>query len=190
MIWKLHSSKASKIDLSFVFALGFLEVHVTYLNSILPMDDQVQANKSVSFSDIIFGILRIIYLFALNKAEDYTWVAVDCWIWSVLEPSLAVVVACGPTLGPLIAALLRRVRTNKASSDTYPSYPERHQQFSNRRDSEYPLQPIYGNCSKADSKKGDSALAFVGTSPIKDVDQELMYGDLDRDVQPLGIRVE
>ena len=155
------------------------------------MDYEVQANnKSFSFSDIIVGILRIIYLVALNTAEDYTWVAVNCWIWSVLEPSLAVVVACGPTLGPLIAALLSRVRTNKAFSEDYPSYPERHQQFSNISDSEYPLQPMYGNYSKADSKKGDSASASVGTSPIKDVDQELVSGNLDRDVQPLGIRVE
>lgn len=57
-------------------------------------------------------------------------------------------------------------------------------------DREYPLQPMYGKYFKADLKKGGLASAFKATSPTKDVDQELRFGDLDRDVQPPGIRVE
>ena len=154
------------------------------------MNYRVQANQLASFSDIIVGILRIIYLVALNTAKDYTWVAVNCWIWSVFEPSLAVVVACGPTLGPLIATLLGSVSTKKIPSDSYPSYPERHQQFSNISDSEYPLRPMYGNTAKADSKKRDPSSAFGGTSLVKDGNQDLGFGDTDRDVLPPGIRVE
>lgn len=99
-------------------------------------------------------------------------------------------VACGPTLGPLIVALLGRVSTKKASSDSYPSYPERHQQFSNISDSEYPLQPMYGNYAKADSKKGNSASAFKGTSQTEYGDPDLEFRDLDRQVRPPGIKVE
>lgn len=108
----------------------------------------------------------------------------------MFEPSLAVVVACGPTLGPLIVALLGRVSTKKAPSDNYPSYPERHQQFSNISDSEYPLQPMYGNYAKADSKKGNSASAFKGVSQMRHGDEELEFQDLDRDIRPPGIKVE
>ena len=154
------------------------------------MKYQVSAHRSASFSDIIVGILRIISLVALNTAKDYTWVAVNCWIWSVFEPSLAVMVACGPTLGPLIAALHGRVFTKKVSSDNYPSYPEHRQQFSNISDSEYPLQPMFGNYSKADSKNSDSVSASVRTSQMKHGNQGFKSGDLNKDVRPPGIRVE
>ena len=154
------------------------------------MKDRVLAYRSGSSSDIIVGILRIIYLVAINTAKDYTWIAVDCWIWSVFEPSLAVMVACGPTLGPLITAFHDRVSTKKISPDNYPSYPGRRQQFSNISDSEYPLQPMFGNYSKADSKNIDSAPAFMRTSQMKDGNQELESGDLNKDVRSPGIRVK
>ena len=99
-------------------------------------------------------------------------------------------VACGPTLGPLIAALQGRVSITKESSDSYPSYPERHQQFSNISDSEYPLQPMFGNYSKANSKKTDSASAFMSTLQMEHGDQGLEFGDLNSDIRPTGIRVE
>ena len=108
----------------------------------------------------------------------------------MFEPSLAVMVACGPTLGPLITALHGRVSTKKISSDSYPSYPQRHQQFSNISDSEYPLQPMFGNYSKADSRNSDSAPGFMRTSQIRQGNQELKSGNLDRDVRPPGIRVK
>ena len=88
-------------------------------------------------------------------------------------------VACAPTLGPLIAALVGRVSTKRAASGKYPSHPERHQQFSNISDSEYPLQPMYGIYAKADSKKGNSASALKGTSQMRNLDPELRSGDLD-----------
>lgn len=113
------------------------------------------------FRTIIVAILRIIYLVELNTAEDYTYTAVDCWIWSVLEPSLAAMVACGPTLGPAIAACLGRVRStiksSKATSSSggqYPSYLRNTKQFSNISDSEHPLQNLYGNCTTAGTATG------------------------------------
>ena len=108
----------------------------------------------------------------------------------MFEPSLAVMVACGPTLGPLISALHGRVSTKKLSSNNYPSYPEGHQQFSNISDSEYPLQPVFGNYSKADSKNSDSAPAIMKSSQMEHGNQILGSGDLNRDVRPPGIRVK
>ena len=99
------------------------------------------------------AILRIIYLVALNSTDDYTWTAIDCWVWSVLEPSLAVVVACGPTLAPLIAAILGRIPKTISLPKQYvisASYPRGQQPFTHISDSEYPLQPRCGNFSTVD----------------------------------------
>lgn len=101
-------------------------------------------------------------------------------------------VACGPTLGPLIAPLFGRTRTKKASSEGYPSYPERHQQFSNISDSEYPLQPIYGNRSVADSKKvlGRPPAVRGAPSPLEDIDRNPGPAVMEGDVRSPGIRVQ
>ncbi|KAL8714547.1 MAG: hypothetical protein Q9220_001495 [cf. Caloplaca sp. 1 TL-2023] len=133
MIWRLHTSTSNKIGLSLIFALGTL--------------------------DIIVGILRIVYLVDLDDATDYTWVAVNCWVWSVLEPGLAVQVVCAPTLGPVLSVLFERVRcwtgTEGKTDASYPSRSERREHFDNISDSEYPLRPMYGNQASAWSQKGN-----------------------------------
>lgn len=51
--------------------------------------------------DIIVAILRIYYLVNTSYAPDadFLWVSTDEFIWSAIEPSLGVVVACAPVLG-------------------------------------------------------------------------------------------
>ncbi|KAL8737568.1 MAG: hypothetical protein Q9181_001546 [Wetmoreana brouardii] len=167
MIWRLRTSTASKIGLSVVFALGFL--------------------------DIIVGILRIVYLVDLNNTSDYTWDAVNCWIWSVLEPSLAVLVACAPTLKPMIAVAMGRILPKAAplrKHASYPSYPERHQQFSNIDDGDYPLRPVYGNITHANSNTGDPSRMDTGLSTREDGNDKARQEDLDMDSQQTGIRVQ
>ncbi len=129
---------------------------------------------------------------ALNTAVDYTWVAVNCWIWSVLEPSLAVIVACGPTFGPLIAACLGHVRTTKtSSSNQHPSYPSNsRQQFSNISETEYPLQPMYGSTSIAECKGAALAPATGEVPPsMDDVERKLRNGGADMEPGRNDIRV-
>ncbi|KAL8951356.1 MAG: hypothetical protein Q9183_007460 [Haloplaca sp. 2 TL-2023] len=101
--------------------------------------------------DIIVSILRIVYLAHLITANDFTQTATNTWIWSVLEPCLAMMVACGPTLRPVIKATLGRKNRETTPTDkhSYPSYPERQHQFSAISDGEHPLQPMYGNTTTA-----------------------------------------
>lgn len=144
-------------------------------------------------SDIIVAILRIIYLVALDTAKDYTWVAVNCWIWSVLEPSLAVIVACSPTFGPFVAAIRGRVQTKKSSSSSYPSkrsYPERRQQLSNMSDSEYPLHPIYGNHAEVNAKRHSPSAAGREPSPLGDLEKNAMGGEMGREMRSPHIKVQ
>ncbi|KAI4248159.1 MAG: hypothetical protein LQ352_006004 [Teloschistes flavicans] len=169
MIWRLRTSTSTKFGLSAVFTLGFL--------------------------NIIVAILRIIYLVKLHNTSDYTWDAVKCWIWSVLEPGLAVLVACAPTLQPVIAvAMGRRIFPKAAHLDnhtSYPSYPERHQQFSNISDTDYPLRPVYGNISHANSNSGKPSRINSTSSRRGDGNYETRQKDSDViDYQQTGIRVQ
>lgn len=143
--------------------------------------------------DIIVGILRIVYLVALNSAEDYTWTAVNCWIWSVLEPSLAVMVACGPTLGPVVSACFGRSKSSRGSSNKYPFYPERvehRQQFSSLSDSEYPLKPVYGNRSVVGSTGVATASIVNGAAGMDWADREPHLEHVGEDDRTAGIRVQ
>ncbi|MCJ1326002.1 hypothetical protein MMC10_002665 [Thelotrema lepadinum] len=87
-IWKLHQNRATKLFLSGIFALGFLDVAV--------------------------GILRVVYLIQLLTVTDIQGNAVNTWVWSVAEPSIAVFVACGPTYKPLLRRFLRSKSTKSS----------------------------------------------------------------------------
>ena len=124
-------------------------------------------------SDVIVGILRLVYLLALNGNADYTWTAADSSIWSLLEPNLAVVVACGPTLAPVFVALFGHILSRKSTPmqfPSYPSYPERRQQFRNISDSEYSLQPRNQNKHAAKSKHTTDRTAFTRGSSLDETE--------------------
>ena len=65
-------------------------------------------------SDIIVAILRIIYLsdtdFSPNS--DFTWASTGTYIWSVIESSLGVTVACSPVLRPLFYPWLPNLKSS------------------------------------------------------------------------------
>ncbi|KAI7589430.1 hypothetical protein KC316_g3949 [Hortaea werneckii] len=77
-LWRLQMATKTKIGLTVVFALAFL--------------------------DIIVAILRIYYLVNTSYAEgaDFSWVSSGTFVWSVIEPALGIIVACAPVLGPAI----------------------------------------------------------------------------------------
>lgn len=93
MVWKLNISLSNKLGLSFLFALAFL--------------------------DIIVAILRIYYLTQLNFNTDFTWDATGTYIWSIIEPSLAVIIACGAVLRPLFEACIPSMRSKHTAESKY-----------------------------------------------------------------------
>jgi len=79
MIWQLHTSKADRIALTFIFLLGSFVV--------------------------IASVIRLSQLHQVNN-PDILWGFNLTVIWSSIEPSVAVISACLPTLRPLAEFIL------------------------------------------------------------------------------------
>ncbi|KAI9687137.1 MAG: hypothetical protein M1822_002548, partial [Bathelium mastoideum] len=119
-VWKLNASRASKIGLSIVFALGFL--------------------------DIIVAILRIVYLVNTNVSTDpdFTFDLTNTFVWSVIEPSLGVIVACGALLRPIFRKCLPNIFLCSGESlTTYSLNGQKNpRQYSNISNDEFLLQRL------------------------------------------------
>lgn len=59
--------------------------------------------------DVVCGVLLVVALVqVIGRTEDFTRDATAAWVWTVLEPSVAVVVGCAPSLKPLWRVLRGR----------------------------------------------------------------------------------
>lgn len=88
VIWKLNMPRAQRASLTLLFALGLL--CVTY-------PPQIQGNFLImQFSDIITGVMRLV-----NANIGPANVIEQGLIWGVLEPSIAIMVACFPMYRPI-----------------------------------------------------------------------------------------
>lgn len=65
-------------------------------------------------SDIIVAILRIFYLANTDFSpdSDFTWDSTGTYVWSVIETSLGVIVACSPVLRPLFDPWLPSLKSS------------------------------------------------------------------------------
>ena len=177
IIWKLNNTTTNKIGLSAVFAMGILYVYSTYpiVQDPLSLDWAGSTDQGLTFvpcvRDIIVGILRIVSLVALGSSPDYTFAAINTWVWSVLEPGLAVIVACAPTFPPLIAALRHMRRSSRPVSWTGQkltrSYSHQHQQ-SNSSESEHPLGLVYGNAWSSNGRGNGRGKGKGGRTASRD----------------------
>ncbi len=93
--------------------VGFLVSRSKYFSSnVVP---RLCSKGAADFhSDIIVAILRIIYLadtdFSPNS--DFTWDSTGTYVWSVIESSLGVTVACTPVLRPLFYPWLPSLKSS------------------------------------------------------------------------------
>lgn len=73
-------------------------------------------------SDIIVAILRIYYLVntSYSSDADFLWISTNEFIWSIIEPSLGVMVACAPVLGSLLRQYFPKMKP-RSSERTGPS---------------------------------------------------------------------
>ncbi|KAL9052996.1 MAG: hypothetical protein Q9162_005052 [Coniocarpon cinnabarinum] len=112
MIWHLHVSTLSKIGLSYLFGLGHVSVSFSRPSAtrVLTTPDSV----------VLAAILRIKFLSDLNlgPGADFTYEACRIWLWSVIEPSLAIIVACGAVLKPLFKKASAWLRNTLCKSDS------------------------------------------------------------------------
>ena len=70
-----------------------------------------------SYRDIIVSILRIVYLLrtSYSPGSDFTWASTGTYTWSVIEPSLGVIVACSAVLRPLVNQCFPNFRSSAHS---------------------------------------------------------------------------
>ena len=68
-------------------------------------------------SDIVVAILRIYYLVNTSYAPgaDFLWASTGTFVWSVIEPSLGVIVACAPVLGTAMRQCVPFLRSKAES---------------------------------------------------------------------------
>lgn len=68
-------------------------------------------------SDIVVAILRIYYLVNTSYAPgaDFLWSSTGTFVWSVIEPSLGVIVACAPVLGTALRQCIPFLRSTVGS---------------------------------------------------------------------------
>uniref|UniRef100_A0A093VNU2 Rhodopsin domain-containing protein n=1 Tax=Talaromyces marneffei PM1 TaxID=1077442 RepID=A0A093VNU2_TALMA len=95
MVWGLHTSKWERVALTFIFMLGSFVV--------------------------VASIIRLSQLHEVSN-PDFTWGFNNTVIWSSVEPSVAVISACLPTMRPVVEFILPRswrTRSFKSSSHAH-----------------------------------------------------------------------
>ncbi|CAI7652865.1 unnamed protein product [Penicillium palitans] len=80
ILWNLQMKRAQKILLSGIFLIGGIVC--------------------------IASFIRIYYITFLKTSHDYTWVIGNFFLWSCIEPSIAILCACLPTLYPLLRSII------------------------------------------------------------------------------------
>ena len=117
-------------------------------------------------SDIIVAILRIIYLANTDFSphSDFTWDSTGTYVWSVIETSLGVTVACSPVLRPLFYPWLPSLQSsiyNFAGSFTWKR-GRKNEAYSDISNGELALRDL-GAFHSTTPGSGNSAAFDTGT---------------------------
>ena len=117
-------------------------------------------------SDIIVAILRIIYLANTDFSpdSDFTWDSTGTYVWSVIETSLGVTVACSPVLRPLFYPWLPNLKSSIYSLAGSFAWKRGHKNeaYSDISNGELPLQDL-GAFNSTTAGSGNSAAFNTGT---------------------------
>ncbi|OLN83274.1 hypothetical protein CCHL11_03007 [Colletotrichum chlorophyti] len=124
------------IDLNtFYLALGIINMVNDIVVLLIPIPQILKLNMSgrkkfAVCSIMLLGsfvcvasVVRIWYLDKFSKAQDVTWMMGPVFIWSAIEPSVAIVSACLPHLAPLRRLVRHRISSTNRSGHSGPSGP-------------------------------------------------------------------
>ncbi|KAL4897019.1 pth11-like integral membrane protein [Aspergillus ambiguus] len=126
------------IDINtFFLALGIINMLNDFVVLLIPFPRiiklQMNKRKKIAICGIlavgcfvcVASIVRIYYLYQFMSAIDVTWLMGPVFIWSTIEPAIAIVCACLPHLAPLCRLVYRsglssygRNKTSSGSSTT------------------------------------------------------------------------
>ena len=117
-------------------------------------------------SDIIVAILRIIYLANTDFSpdSDLTWDSTGTYVWSVIETSLGVTVACSPALRPLFYPWLPSLKSSIYSFAGNSTWKRGHKNkaYSGISNGELALRDL-GAFNSTTAGSGNSAAFDTGT---------------------------
>lgn len=134
IIWKLQMPRANKVALTIIFAIGFL--WVSQINLVLcPADQSLR-------SICIVSIVRIVAISKISYT-DISYSLPLAFIWSMLEPTLGITIACIPVMRPLF---MRGINSSRDKGSGYQSasgsnFDSRNFQNIDRQQL-YPLQDV------------------------------------------------
>ncbi|WYZ40792.1 hypothetical protein EsH8_IV_001133 [Colletotrichum jinshuiense] len=122
------------IDINtFYLALGIINMLNDIIVLMIPIPQilklQMSAKKKFAVCGIMLlgsfvcvaSIVRIWYLNKFSKAQDITWMMGPVFIWSAIEPSIAIVSACLPHLAPLRRLVHHKLSSTQRSGQSGPS---------------------------------------------------------------------
>ncbi|PKY01835.1 pth11-like integral membrane protein [Aspergillus campestris IBT 28561] len=144
--------KGTCIDVNtFFLALAIINMINDFIVLLIPipriMKLQMTRRKKVAISAImavgifacVASIVRIWYLSVFMAALDITWLMGPVFIWSTIEPSVAIICACLPHLAPFLRMVHQNVLSSrdKTGSKSHGSSgpwrgPQRNSVFGNR----------------------------------------------------------
>ncbi|TDZ24231.1 hypothetical protein Cob_v003248 [Colletotrichum orbiculare MAFF 240422] len=133
-------ARGTCIDLNaFYLALGIINMLTDVIVLIIPIPQilklQMSGRKKLAVCSIMLlgsfvcvaSVVRIRYLHKLSNAADVTWMMGPVFVWSAIEPSVAIASACLPHLAPLrqlvrhkISSTQRSGRQSEPSSGSAP----------------------------------------------------------------------
>ncbi|CAJ2511778.1 Uu.00g074030.m01.CDS01 [Anthostomella pinea] len=118
---------------TFFWTYGALNAFFDFLILFLPILSilrlQMSSKKKAAVCGIMLlgsfvcvtGVVRTLYMYRFAHSVDITWLMGEICVWSSIEPSVGIVSACLPSLGPLLVKLRERVMS-QPSSRTYVTH--------------------------------------------------------------------
>lgn len=119
IVWRLHMQMAAKIAISMFFALGVF--------------------------DIVVSIVRISYVVKVDFA-DVTYADFQAQIWTTIEVSVAIIVACLPLCRVIVEHVPRRFKSSSRKQPRTPEWANLEAQAQNDR------QPLHRDNGAAGSR--------------------------------------
>ncbi|GCB21357.1 hypothetical protein AAWM_04242 [Aspergillus awamori] len=107
---------------TFFLATGIINMCQRHYNSVHPLSTDSKAADKPPKKKLLVCVasaVRIYVLYRCTQARDITWMMGPLFIWSTIEPSVAIVCACLPHLGPLVRLTRIRILSSQGSKGNH-----------------------------------------------------------------------
>lgn len=169
IVWKLQLKMFRKILVCSIFLLGVL-----YVLSHSVATVEIHGLTCFCYSATVASIVRIYYVTFLNTDPDVTWIMGHVFVWSTIEPAMAILCACLPTLNPILQLIAKTMFGTAAARIFGSSYraSSKGHQLSGMQSKRHSFQQLRdGNENMTTNIKGhsDDEVALTSMEPNRDL---------------------